>query len=96
MKKLAIGVMLLGLVVLVPALSQDEPTRPNGVTADEWVAISDNLGLVVISHKPGKDDPPLAIGDRTVLLATPPLNGYFMVRRGKTWQRLAVLEPVRG
>ena len=30
------------------------------------------------------------------LLVTPPVNGYFVVKHGGKWQRLVVLEPVRG
>jgi len=94
MKRLAVLAVILSLAFIIPALGNDARSRPDGVSAEEWVAISDNLGLVVVSQYPPKGTG--VIADRTLLLVTPPINGYFMVRRGGKWQRLVVLEPVRG
>jgi hypothetical protein len=29
-------------------------------------------------------------------LLTPPVEGYFMVKRGNAWLRLLVVEPIKG
>jgi hypothetical protein len=99
MKKfIALAVVLsltLAVAAVIPALGQDNSSRPDGVSMEEWMPISDNLGLVVVSQWPGADAGP-TIGSRQALIATPPINGYFMVKRGTQWTRVVVLEPVRG
>ena len=34
--------------------------------------------------------------DRTVLLLTPPTEGYLMVKLGSGWVRLVIVDPLRG
>jgi hypothetical protein len=86
---------LVGLVLLVSAvviassaIGAGAPSRPPGVSADDWAPVSDSLGVVLV-HRPAG---PIAVAP-TALLPMPPAEGYFMVRRGKEWQRLVVVEP---
>jgi hypothetical protein len=66
--------------------------RPAGVAASIWIPINDKLGFVVV--------PPstyaVATPDKQPLLLTPAASGYFMVRSGVGWQRLVIVEPLKG
>ena len=45
---IAIVVAIFGLYLIIfPSWSVEEPDLPFGVTSEEWVAISENVGLVV-------------------------------------------------
>ncbi|MGH8220353.1 MAG: hypothetical protein ACREUT_17595 [Steroidobacteraceae bacterium] len=69
----------------------DAPDRPPGVTPSDWVPIDDSFGLVIV-HSKGV---PLS-GDGTALLLSPPVNGYFVVKRGDRWLRVVIVEPAKG
>jgi hypothetical protein len=69
------------------------PDRPAGVDAQHWIPVSDKMGLVVTT--PGVHGA-LVTTDRRPLLLLPPAEGYFMVRSGIGWQRIAVKDPLKG
>jgi hypothetical protein len=67
-------------------------SRPQGVSAGQWIAITEKLGFVVL--------PPSSIAsgaaDPDALLVKPPVEGYFMVKDNIGWSRIAIAEPVFG
>jgi hypothetical protein len=63
--------------------------RPAGVAAPNWIPINDKLGFVVMTYA-------VATHDKQPLLLTPAASGYFMARSGVDWQRLVILEPMKG
>jgi len=77
------------------ALAQRAPDRPPGVSAEDWVSINENLGIVLASSADNHGGPPVVIPSQPLLLGVP-ANGYFMVRRANRWVRLVVVEPLRG
>ena len=92
-------ILVIGIAMAVVSLAgaavvsgQMAPNRPQGVSANRWIPISDRLGFVVL--------PPVPIGsgsaDPDVLLAKPPVEGYFMVKDNSGWSRIAIAEPVFG
>jgi hypothetical protein len=91
--------LMIGIALAVVSLTgaavvsgQTAPSRPHGVSATQWIPISDKLGFVVL--------PSASIGsgsaDPDVLLAKPPVEGYFMVKDNSGWSRIAIAEPVFG
>ena len=86
---------------LMQAFGANAPNRPPGVSADEWAPINDTVGVVLVQgmiptgaqrHQPPRAGILPNIGAALV----PPVSGYLMVRRGHTWQRLVVIDPVKG
>ena len=99
MKRLAyasLAVLLLGSSFT--SFSADPSNRPAGVTAKEWVPISDRLGIVLALPKGDATSDPVVISDPTTLLIAtkPPVGGYFMVKGASGWTRLIVIEPIKG
>jgi hypothetical protein len=92
MKRLAYA-SLAALLLLssFASFSADPPDRPTGVKAEEWVAVSDRLGIVLVPQTGGYVAVP-----PTALLLEPPVGGYFMVKGAFGWARLVVIEPVKG
>ena len=100
--------------VLMQAFGANAPSRPPGVSANEWAPINDTLGVVLVDQQLTAMDAPIitpspasGAATRTIgagatlggsggaaLLA--PISGYLMVKRGSTWQRLVVIDPVKG
>ena len=74
------------------ALGASEPDRPSGVAAQNWIVINDKLGFVVVSP----DTYPAVTPDQQPLLLTPAASGYFMARGAIGWQRLKIVEPLKG
>jgi hypothetical protein len=92
-------ILMIGIAVAVVSLTgaavvngQTASNRPQGVSAKQWIPISDRLGFVVL--------PPVSIAsgsaDPDVLLVKPPVEGYFMVKDNTGWSRIAIAEPVFG
>jgi hypothetical protein len=92
-------ILTMGTVIAIVTLTgaavvsgQTPPSRPPGVSSRQWIPISGKLGFVVL--------PSAAIGsgsaDPDVLLAKPPVEGYFMVKESSGWSRVAIAEPVFG
>ena len=97
-------ILMIGIVVAVVSLTgaavvsgQTAPNRPQGVSATQWIPISDRLGFVVL---PSASISAGSIGagsaDPDVLLVKPPVEGYFMVKDKGGWSRVAITEPVFG
>jgi hypothetical protein len=68
------------------------PDRPAGVEAPNWLPINDRLGFVVVPPAAY----PVTTPDKQPLLLTPVASGYFMARSGVGWQRLVIVEPLKG
>jgi hypothetical protein len=92
--------------VLVGAGAADAPGRPPGVSAEAWAPISDTLGVVLVEHRTAAGDArampgPAAQGQGAPgeiggAILIPPATGYLMVRRAGIWQRLILIEPLKG
>jgi hypothetical protein len=90
------------------AISASAPDRPGGVAARDWVAVTDSLGIVLVSSDvtprtapispDGKSNlaPPGVPISANALLLKPPVGGYFMVKGAAGWIRLVVMEPIKG
>jgi hypothetical protein len=93
MKTVAVALLLiLASIVTVHAVGASESDRPAGVAAQTWIAINDKLGFVVVSP----DTYPARTPDQQALLLTPAASGYFMARSAIGWQRLKIVEPLKG
>jgi hypothetical protein len=93
MKTITATLLILTLIPAVHfALGAAGTDRPAGVAAQNWIAISDKLGFVVIPP----DTFPAATPDKQPLLLTPAASGYFMARSSLGWQRLVIVEPLKG
>jgi hypothetical protein len=102
------AVALVAGAVLVGATAADAPSRPPGVSADAWAPISDTVGVVLVAQmtaagEMGALPAPASQGQREVphvdaggAILIPPTTGYLMVKRGGTWQRLILIEPLKG
>jgi hypothetical protein len=66
--------------------------RPSGVAAPNWIPINDKLGFVVMPP----DTYPVVSPDKQPLLLTPAASGYFMARSSLGWQRLVIVQPLKG
>jgi hypothetical protein len=93
MKTIAATLLILGSILAVHfALGAVSAERPAGVAAQNWIAISDKLGFVVMPP----DTYPVVTPDKQPLLLTPAASGYFMARSSLGWQRLVIVEPLKG
>ncbi|HTV78900.1 MAG TPA: hypothetical protein VMF03_11620 [Steroidobacteraceae bacterium] len=76
-------------------------SRPPGVSADEWAPISDTLGVVLVQGmiptgaQRAQPQVPVTLPNTGAMLVSP-VSGYLMVRRGRTWQRLIMIDPPKG
>jgi hypothetical protein len=89
---LSVAVAIVSLTGVAIVSGQTAPDRPPGVSAKQWIPISDRLGFIVLpsaSIAAGSADP-------DVLLVKPPVDGYFMVKDGTGWSRVNIAEPVFG
>jgi hypothetical protein len=93
MKAIAATLLILSFVVTIHfALGASTPDRPAGVDAQNWIPVSDKMGFVVTTPRVF----PMPMPDRQVLFLTAPAEGYFMVQRGNTWQRIIIQDPFKG
>jgi hypothetical protein len=94
MKTVAAALLLIltSSITVHYAVSASEPDRPKGVAAQNWIAINDKLGFVVVSP----DTYPAVTPDQQPLLLTPAASGYFMARSVIGWQRLKIVAPLKG
>ena len=94
MKRIAyatLAVLSLSLVSYT-SFGTDTQDRPAGVTAANWVPVSDRLGIVLV-----QSEAPIARPiSPTTLLLRPPVSGYYMVKGANGWTRLVIVEPVKG
>lgn len=90
MKRFAFASIAVLLAVCSYAtLSASAADRPQGVAAENWIPVSDRLGIVLVES------------GRTVVVSSgadlqPPTGGYFMVKGHGAWSRLVVVEPMKG
>ena len=92
--KTAAAVSLICAAILTMHFAAGAPAmdRPEGVAASNWIPINDKLGFVTMPPPTY----PAATPDKQPLLLTPAASGYFMARSGVGWQRLVIVEPVKG
>lgn len=93
MKTFIASVLLLasaiGLSSAIGVSAPRAPNHPPGVALTDWVPINETFGLVLVHTASRPVDP-------TALLLAPPAQGFFMVKRGANWQRVLIIEPVKG
>jgi hypothetical protein len=89
---ICIAIAVISLTGAAVVSGQTTSNRPQGVSAKQWIPLSDKLGFVVL--------PSASIGagsaDPDVLLVKPPVEGYFMLKDNSGWSRIAIAEPVFG
>jgi len=107
-----VAVAALATFTLMRAVGADAPSRPPGVSAADWAPISETMGVVVVEQLPGAGDAPIVTDSaepgrglgtgrgvgagRVGAALISPISGYLMMKRGSVWQRLIVIEPVKG
>jgi hypothetical protein len=95
MKRLAYASLaVLFLAYSFTSFSADPSDRPAGVRAEDWVPVSDRLGIVLAPLRQTRV-PLAAQVSPTALLYVPnepTAGGYFMVKGANGWARL-VVEP---
>jgi hypothetical protein len=93
MKIMAAAILICASMLTVHfAIGATGADRPPGVAAENWIAINNKLGFVVIPT----GSYPAVTPDRQQLLLTPAATGYFMARSSLGWQRLVIVEPLKG
>jgi hypothetical protein len=95
------AIAILASVGVVGAIGANSPNRPPGVSADEWAPINETVGVVLVQGMiptgAQRSEPPRAgILPNTGAALVSPVSGYLMVKRGNTWLRLVVIDPVKG
>jgi hypothetical protein len=71
----------------------DPQDRPAGVSAANWVPVSDRVGIVLVQS----EAPLAAPAPRSQpLLLRPPVSGYYMIKGASGWTRLIIVEPLKG
>src|SRR5436189_268139 len=96
MKRLAYASLAALLLVTSVTLSADPSNRPTGVTAENWVPVTDRLGIVLVPPPAASGDPVVIPQTALLLPLKPPAGGYFMVKGANGWVRLVVIEPAKG
>jgi hypothetical protein len=89
-----LSLVVLGMCTVPYAAGQREADRPPGVADSDWIAINENLGIVLVPEASAAKLR-VRVSPQALLLA-PPANGYFMIRKGGQWSRLVIVEPLRG
>ena len=78
--------LLLVVVITVGAMpyarSLGTPTPPRGVAADHWISMGDAAGFVITGDA---SDPKKGLKQG----GSDQVKGYFMIRRGDSWSRIA-------
>ena len=69
-----VAAVLCALTAIPIVRSANEPARPPGVAAADWIAITDRLGFVIDHQRVGARESSL--------------EGHFMARRDRDWWRL--------
>jgi hypothetical protein len=94
MKAIATTLLILASVLAIHfAMGASGPDRPQGVDADSWIAVSDKLGFVLTTPRAAW---PSRTAPQALLLSPSPEEGYFMVRVGNSWQRIIIINPIKG
>jgi hypothetical protein len=88
----ALLIILASAITVHYAQGASNQDRPPGVLAQDWIPVSDKLGFVMLRADPRGN----ASADDQPLLLTPAATGYFMARSQIGWQRLVIVEPLKG
>jgi hypothetical protein len=96
MKRIAYATLVILSLSLTTykSFAADAPDRPAGVTAANWVPVSDRVGIVLVQSE--TPVPVTAAPGSQPLLLKPPVSGYYMVKGANGWTRLIIVEPVKG
>jgi hypothetical protein len=93
----SIATFFAALLFTMCALGAEPTNRPIGVEPDKWIAVTDNLGFVVVATTEPTIPKMQGAGDGQVLLnkvsPEPPAAGYFMIKSKEGWRRLVVMAP---
>jgi hypothetical protein len=95
------AITVLAVLGVAGAIGANSPNRPPGVSADEWAPINDSVGVVLVqgmipTGAERTKTPSVKNLPNTGANLISPISGYLMVKRGHTWQRLVVIDPVKG
>jgi hypothetical protein len=81
-------VVIIAIGAIPYARSLGTPEPPRGIAADHWVPMGDVAGFVITGDA---SDPKNGLKEG----GTDQVRGYFMIRRGGSWSRIAS-EPSEG
>ena len=94
-RSLVVAAVLMVLTSLVRAQSSGD--RPEGVSPEKWIRISDSLGIAVLSTSPPPFDPsrfppnfPIPPPDRLIYVS---LGGVLMAKYNGYWTRVDIIAP---
>jgi hypothetical protein len=99
---LVAAIVILAGAGVAAAIGANSPNRPPGVSAEEWAPINDSVGVVLVQgmiavgSQRAQPLPLPAVSNNTGAALISPVSGYLMVKRGRIWQRLVVIDPVKG
>lgn len=93
------SVTILLVAISYAAVSASTVDRPSGIDERDWIAVTDRLGLVLISNGSPVEvsneySGPQHRPDRKLLMVRP-ATGYFMVRSPGGWTRLQLVEATQ-
>lgn len=99
MKLLAVLILVIASAFAAQLTSgADDADRPVDVEPENWIAINENLGFVVVASRGISLDRSrqLQLARPEVLSSVqlPPVKGYFMAKGQFGWQRLSMTEPM--
>lgn len=104
MKSVLIGIVVSTVAVMFASVRVATPAtpldRPAEISADKWLPIGENIGIVLVSGDSLVDVPKGAVdiarpGSVSIsgLKMVSPTKGYFMIKVGGRWTRLYLSEP---
>jgi hypothetical protein len=99
MKLLAVLILLIASAFAAQLTSgADDSNRPVEIQPENWIAINENLGFVVVASRgiPASRSRQLLLVPPELLSSAllPPVKGYFMAKGQYGWQRLSMDEPM--
>lgn len=84
---LAVFASILFTANLSMAGAISQPSRPDQISEENWISLSDRVGFVITGHenkKVGKKE----ISGNQIPIVAKSARGYFMVRHKNVWIRL--------
>jgi hypothetical protein len=85
------AILAMALAISPFVHSSDTADRPTGVAENAWIPINDRVGFVVVPPTNG----PVRVSPQ-VLMLTPAVSGYFVLKGSAGWTRMVIVEPLRG
>ena len=98
-KLLAVSILVIASALAAQLTSgADDTGRPADVEPENWIAINENLGFVVVASRGISLDRSqqlrLASPQMLSSVMLPPVKGYFVAKGEFGWQRLSMAEPM--